>query len=288
MESPLMKTVKQKLNEEDPTEYGDGKPSKEEIIWPAFGVGNEFAAHTTKPQQDHKMDGSGITIHTHIDRRQQPWHSLIRANVHDIKVCALPSMDATKSQVREWLYLVLACKEISGVADEKPHLISITLREWKKTGQALRSMEQGDWEILCPRKWRDVYGKKWHTGSSERKAIGTHIHNVVAPLVAAERKERMAVDGMIDEKAGSFDDTSTLVCKDEKVGFLFFVTWSNPSRIVLMKVCDSAKSGQARSPNSSASRLTRKKSLSHCTRKSRRVHSNCPFAATARCSYSNI
>jgi hypothetical protein len=205
-----------------PTKNGDGKPSTENILWPACGMYNEFEAHDTKPQQDHKGDGSGITIHKHIDLRQQPWETLIRANVHDITIRALPPAGATKLQVREWLYLVLTCKDISGIADKQPYLVSITIRRWKKTGQALRDMEKCDWDVLCPRKWRNVYGKKWYTEKSERKAVGAHLHDVIAPLIAAERKEMETINSMVDEKVDVFDDDSTLLGNDKKVRSHFF------------------------------------------------------------------
>jgi hypothetical protein len=107
MDSTLIKTVEEKLTKESKgikatkTELGDRKASKQTVHWAAEGQNSEFEAHATTSQQDHKVNGTGIAIDKCVGRREQPWNSKIRANAHNRTINFLPSMSATKYEVRE-------------------------------------------------------------------------------------------------------------------------------------------------------------------------------------------
>jgi hypothetical protein len=203
------------------TKLGDRKPSKQTMHWAAMDQHNEFAAHKTTPQQDHRLDSTGIIIEKCIDRRQEPWTSKVRANVHNRRIDFLPSMNATKDEVREWLYLILTCQKNSLIADRQPGLVCISLREWKGKGKKLRAMSAEDWNVLCPTKWWCIDGLEWHPTEKDRGAVGKHIYDIVMPLVVAEAKK--TGDWAMCEKV--LDDAETLVGSRKKVGLLKPFLW---------------------------------------------------------------
>jgi hypothetical protein len=172
------------------SQLGDGKPSKTNTFWPRHGRNKEFPSFITKPQQDHKWNGSGIKIHAATDDRAQPYIELVRANVHTKPISTIPSRDAKSKEVREYLYLILTNSHLSKTADIQPWLVCVTINNWKGNGQKLRKMDADyeKWFALCPSVWIDVSGKLHYPTEAERAAVGQHLKKAIAPIVAAEKK----------------------------------------------------------------------------------------------------
>jgi hypothetical protein len=215
MGKPMLSVVDEMIAQNTNTVPGDSKPSKQPIAWPAY---KEYPEHITTPQQDHISDGSGIKISDNIDKRQQPWVSLVRANVHKNPIHTLPPKHASQYEVREWLYLVLACSTVSSIADKYPYLVCVTLREWKHTGKALRTMKQEDWNALCPTQWKDTDKNRHYPTEKERCKVGEHIFEVVEALVKSEMEH--------NEKTGTY---GAEVLKSKVSSLLYFFSW----RIIL-------------------------------------------------------
>jgi len=177
-----------------------GRPCEEERYWPAACVKNRktgkiwvYEAQTTRPLQDHREDGKGITIHGSKDNRAQPWVELIRANIHKRDITYLPPKKASCKETCEFIFLVLAKENVKGSMlnlDKKPWLASISIMQWIRwgaSGKHMRKFNLEQWCKLCPGSWRDVVGEVHFTSKEDRDAVGKHIYTIINSLVVAEQ-----------------------------------------------------------------------------------------------------
>jgi len=177
-----------------------GRPCEEERYWPAYSCTNKrtgktwaYEAQTTRPLQDHREDGKGITIHPLKDNRAQPWVELVRANIHSKDITYLPPKKASHEEICEFLFLVLAKENIKGSKldlDNKPWLASLSImrwHHWRGSGKLLRKLSLEQWCNLCPGSWQDVLGDVHYNSREDRDAVGEHIFSIVNSLVIAEQ-----------------------------------------------------------------------------------------------------
>jgi hypothetical protein len=130
------------------------RPSKQTFHWPRHGRYNEFPSITTSPQQDVSESKQATKIHAVTDKRAQPIHELVQANIHDHKVRTLPPKTASKKEVKEFLFFVLGCERLSSIAGQASQAVTTTVALCKLDGQGLRdAFTNGLWDKLCPARW---------------------------------------------------------------------------------------------------------------------------------------
>jgi hypothetical protein len=170
---------------------------KVERVWAACSLTDKrtgkiwhYEEFTTRPCQDHREDGRGITIQSVIDNRAQPWNKLSQANIHEKDITYFPSKKATVKEVKEYLYLVMAKENVKDSkldVEAKPYLIGNVTQVWKGTGKTLRDLTLEEWCDVCPSRWWDVTGDVHENSRKDRDVVGKHIYSVIHPLVLAER-----------------------------------------------------------------------------------------------------
>lgn len=130
-----------------------------EHLHPVHGRDNEYLALATSPQQDVDAVNQRTKIHPVTDKRAQPWHELVLANLHNHDVTTLPSLKATKKDVREFLFFALGCDRYGSslrgcVVEQKWQATIQFIQCFPHGGKALRQFKNlSDWMIDVPYTW---------------------------------------------------------------------------------------------------------------------------------------
>lgn len=125
-----------------------------EHVHQAHGRYNEFPALTTKPQQDVDAVKQRTKIHRVTDKRAQPWNELVKANLHNYEVTTLPSLGASKKDVREFLFFALGCDRFGSVVEKKQQETVQFIQCFGHGGKGLRKfLTKEDWLKDVPFTW---------------------------------------------------------------------------------------------------------------------------------------
>jgi hypothetical protein len=178
---------------------GSQVPSKQAVAWAESQTKKHiFAPHTTYPQQDMKPNGSGITILSNIDGRAQPWPPVVRANIHDMTITAVPHKEARSKEVREWIYMILTQRKFADWADKYPYAVTATLIRLRINGRKLREMVKPEHWNVCPKSFIDVDGDTFNIDEKVRKEVQDALSGTILPLLNPKKfanKDSKDVEG---------------------------------------------------------------------------------------------